>query len=171
MLRNAGFEDGHYHQDGIPELGVPNWWRLHFLDGVPYPGGAEPPIAARPESRVWYIGDAPEHERGIFFLGGEHCLKVFKAGAPVYFALEQTVEDLIPGHTYRFTANVYPDLVAGYDGAKVRPDDKWAGEVRAGVSLSGVTWIAGEEDGEIAWGDWFNVNNGTMTFGVWRGLG
>jgi len=136
MLRNADFEDGHYQQDDIPELGVPNWWRLHYLDDVPYPGHAEPPTAGRPECRVWNINEAPAHERPIFWLSGEHCVKIFKAGLPLYFVLEQTVEDLTPGREYCFLVQVYPDLVAGYaDGTKVRPDDKWAGEARAGWSL------------------------------------
>ena len=33
---------------------------------------------------VWNRKDAPEHEKDLFFLDGNYCLKMFKAQAPVY---------------------------------------------------------------------------------------
>ena len=30
LLKNPGFEEGHYNQDGIVEITVPNGWRMHW---------------------------------------------------------------------------------------------------------------------------------------------
>ena len=30
LLTNPGFEEGHYNQDGIAEITVPNGWRMHW---------------------------------------------------------------------------------------------------------------------------------------------
>ncbi len=164
LLTNPGFNDGHHHQDNVVELVVPDGWHLDFLDGENFPGGSDQP-ALRPESVVWNIKDAPEHEKDLFFLDGKYCLKVFKAFAPVYFALSQEVSGLTPGQRYRFTAQVYPDIVTGYeDGKKQRPGDIWHAEARAGWSDPTTPWPSGH-DGAINWSGWFNVFNDNFAYG------
>jgi hypothetical protein len=166
LLTNPSFNDGHHHQNDVPELVVPDGWHLDFLDGEHIPTGSDQP-ARRPESVVWNKKDAPEHEKDIFFLEGQFCLKVFKPSAPVYFALSQEVTGLTPGATYRFTAQVYPDIVAKYEnGKKQRPGDIWAAEARAGWSAPDTSWPKGHS-GDVNWGGWFNVNNGNFAFGEW----
>jgi hypothetical protein len=166
LLSNPGFNDGHHHQDGIAEIVVPDWWVLCYLDGKPFPGiGDNPGVAYRPESVVWNIKGAPEHEKDLFFLDGDYCLKVFKAWAPVYFALVQHVKGLMPGKRYRFNAQVFPDIVETYNGSeKIYPTDIWSAEARAGWSPPGLRWPAGQ-DGDIHWSDWFNKANGNFEFG------
>lgn len=166
LLMNPGFNDGHHHQDNVVELVVPDGWHLDFLDGKNFPGGGDQ-SAMKPESVVWNIKDAPEHEKDLFFLDGKYCLKVFKADAPVYFALSQEVSGLTPGASYRFTAKVYPDIVTGYEhGKKVRPGDIWSAEARVGWSDPHTPWPDGH-DGAVHWNEWFNVNNGKLTFGAY----
>jgi hypothetical protein len=172
LLTNPGFNDGHHYQDDIPQLCVPDGWQLRYVDGSPFPGC--PTNAYRPESVVWDIGGAPEHEKGLFFLDGQYCLKVFKAFSPVCFALTQKVEGLVTGARYRFTAQVFPDIVQDYiGGKKVWGSDPWAAEARAGVSLTGVEWIPGQDPvpsatgrcGEISWSSWFNKTAGNFQYG------
>jgi len=154
LLINPSFEDGHHHQDGVPELAVPNLWYLYFLDDVPFPGRTK--HAYRPESVVWNISGAPDHEKAIFFLDGDYCLKIFKAWAPVYFALTQHVTGLTPGKTYKFEAPVYLDIVMKYEGGKkVYPGDLWSAEARVGFSDVATSWGYGG-DGDIDWADWQN---------------
>ena len=135
LLTNPGFNAGYHHQDNVSELAVPDGWQLYYVDNDTFPGCGTPP-AFRPESVVWNIEDAPEHEKDLFFLDGNYCLKVFKAHAPVYFALTQEITGLTPGARYRFAAQVYPDIVMGYEGGKkVRPQDPWHAEARVGWSV------------------------------------
>ncbi len=168
LLKNASFEEGHHHQDQITELVVPDEWYLHYLDKAEFPGIGNPP-AYRPESVTWHIEDAPPQERDLYFLEGDYCLKVFKPWAPIYFAITQHVTGLKAGERYRFTANVFPDIIKKYSGGrKVYPDDIWAAEGRAGWSAPDATWPEGQDPsgGEgITWSDWFNKANGTLEFG------
>jgi hypothetical protein len=167
LLTNPGFNEGYYHQNDIPELAVPQGWQLYYIDDDTFPGCGNPP-AYRPESVVWNIEDAPEHEKGLFFLDGDYCLKVFKAHAPLYFALTQAVSGLTPGTRYRFSAQVYPDIVKGYaHGQKVRPQDIWHAEARVGWSVPDTPWPRAE-DGDVNWAKWFNVNNKNFAFGAYN---
>jgi hypothetical protein len=166
LLKNASFEEGQHHQDNIPEIVVPNEWYLYWIDNEVFKGAEK--VAYRPESGVWNIEYAPPAERPIFFLSGEHCWKIFKAGAPLYYAVTQVVSGLTPGATYRFNAQVYPDIVEGYaHGKKARPGDIWAAEARAGWSAPDTAWPHAE-DGDVAWSKWFNVHNGNFAFGQYN---
>ena len=78
LLTNPGFNAGYHHQDDVSELTVPDGWQLYYVDNDTFPGCGTPP-AYRPESVVWNIEDAPKHEKKLFFLDGNYCLKVFKA--------------------------------------------------------------------------------------------
>lgn len=169
LLSNSSFETGHGHQDGIPELVMPNNWRLYFLDEVPFPGiGEDGTVAAKPESVVWNVNDAPAHEQPLFFLHGEFCLKVFKSYMPIYFAFTQHVKGLKPNSVYTLRMPVFPDLVMGYEGGqKVYADDDRAGGARAGYSEPNVNWPAGADEG-VNWGPWHEKRYGNFEYGQYN---
>jgi hypothetical protein len=139
LLNNPGFEEGYFNQDGIPEIAVPNGWRMHWLDGQTFPrsNGA----AARPETVVWNIKDAPPSEQTLFFRDGSYALKIFKGWAPVYAALSQDVTGLEVGRKYRLAAPIYIDIVEDYSSSKKPPEDLDAGQVRLGAGPTGATWL------------------------------
>jgi hypothetical protein len=169
LLTNPSFEEGYYYQDHIPQLAVPEGWQLYYIDRDTFPGCGNPP-AFRPESVVWHVKDAPEKEREVFFLDGDYCLKIFKAHAPVYFALTQIPPELTPGQRYRFTAHVYPDMVRAYAGSrKVPPSDIWHAEARLGWSDPDTPWPRAR-DGDVNWTKWFNRHNENLEIGVYNVL-
>ena len=168
LLKNPNFDEGHYHQDGIAEIVVPKDWYLYWIDKEIFKGAAA--VAYRPESVVWNIKDAPAHEKSLFFLSGDYCWKIFKASAPVYYAATQVVSGLTPGATYRFNAKVFPDIVTGHAGGKkIRPTDMWAAEARAGWSAPDTPWPHAE-DGDVAWSEWFNMQNQNFVFGEYNNV-
>ncbi len=138
LLTNPGFEGGYYNQDGIPEIAVPNGWRMHWIDGQPFNGSNG--NAARPETVVWNIKDAPEAEQILFFKDGSYAFKIFKGWAPVYSALSQDVTGLEVGRKYRLAAPIYIDIVESYEGRKRPPTKLDSGQVRLGASATGVAW-------------------------------
>ncbi len=169
LLTNPSFNQGHRHQDNIPEIVVPNGWTLYWIDKESFPGCGSPP-AYRPESVVWNIRDAPHHEQEVFFLDGDYCWKIFKANAPVYVAITQVVTGLVPGGTYRFNAQVFPDIVAGYQGGnKQSPGDIWSAEARVGWSAPDTPWPRAQ-DGAINWAPWFNIHNQNFAFGRYNDI-
>ncbi len=168
LLKNPNFDEGHYHQDNIPEIVSPNHWYLYWIDKQVFPGAGG--VAYRPESVVWNIKDAPPHEQPLFFLNGAYCWKIFKASAPLYYAATQSVSGLTPGAKYRFNAQVYPDIVTGYSGGKkVRPDDIWSAEARAGWSAPNTPWPRAE-NGDVNWSLWFNKYNQNFDFGKYNNV-
>ncbi len=168
LLKNPNFDEGHYHQDNIPEIVVPNGWYLYWIDKKVFKGAES--VAYRPESVVWNIINAPEHEKTQFFLNGNYCWKVFKANAPLYYAATQVVAGLTPGALYRFSAQVFPDIVTGYSaGKKVRPGDIWSAEARAGWSDPNTPWPQ-SEDGDVHWSEWFNKYSKNLEFGAYNNI-
>lgn len=167
LLRNWAFCDGSHLQDGIPQIGVPDDWRLDWLDGVPFPGIGAGLTACRPESVVVDIYSvSPADQQELFHLNGEstrYAWKIFKGMAPMYAACSQEVHGLTVGKRYRFTMWTYADIVESYEGGKHFSSDLWAAEVRAGVSCIAADW-----DSYIWWGDWHNETNGLLTFGEYR---
>ncbi len=140
LLTNPSFEDGYFLQDSIPELAVPNGWRMHYLDNVPFDGSAG--NAVRPETVVWFIGDAPANEQSLFFRHGSYALKVFKGGLPVYAALSQDVSGLEVGRKYRLVAPIYIDIVDRWEnGVKIAPAKLSSGVVRLGAGPVGAPWL------------------------------
>jgi len=140
LLKNPGFEDGHYKQDGIREITVPNDWRMHWSDREAniFDGYEE---TARPETVVWNISGAPEHEKALFWKDGIFTVKIFKGWAPMWAAMSQDVGGLEVGRRYRLVAPVFIDIVAEYDsGKKVAPVDGRQGRVRLGASPVGTGW-------------------------------
>lgn len=167
LLTNPNFEDGHHHQDHITEIVVPNGWTLYWIDKEGFPGCGSPP-AGRPESVVWHISGAPAHERDVFFLNGNYCWKVFKAKMPLYFAVTQHLTGLQPGTTYRFAAQIYPDIIETYRaGQKVFATDPWAAESRVGWSAADTPWPRAQ-DGAVHWAPWCNVHSGNFKCGQYN---
>lgn len=141
LFTNPGFEGGYYNQDNIPQIAVPNGWRMHWLDNVAFEGSEGVP-AYRPETVVWYIEDAPERERPLFFRDGAYTLKIFKGYAPMYAAVSQDVSGLEVGRTYRISAPIFIDIVADYqNGSKVEPWRTDSGFVQFGVAPVGTQWL------------------------------
>jgi LysM repeat protein len=136
LLPNPSFEGGYYHQNGIPELQVPNGWQFEFDQGVGAPGTGIPFV--RPESRVLPDYLIPAHERPIFFFDGIWTIKVFKGDVPISFRLFTDVH-LEPG-TYQFTARYFPDLVVSYSGGKTFSSQPSAGEVAFILTGGGSGW-------------------------------
>ena len=146
LLRNPGFEEGHYNQDGIVEITVPNGWRMHWSNAETNIFGGDA-ATARPETVVWNIADAPPNERSLFWKDGSYTVKIFKGYAPMWAAMSQDVSGLQVGRRYRLVAPVYVDIVAGYEGGqKVAPADPRQGRVRLGAGPVGAPWRADNID-------------------------
>ncbi|WP_420629319.1 SdrD B-like domain-containing protein [Candidatus Leptofilum sp.] len=140
LFENGGFEAGYFNQDSIPQIAVPNGWRMHWLDGVAFEG-TDGVLAYRPETVVWNIQDAPPAERPLFFRDGSFTLKLFKPWAPLFVALSQEVSGLEVGRNYRIVAPIYVDIVESYDGGKQPPDARPdAGFIRFSVGPAGSGW-------------------------------
>lgn len=155
ILPNGGFEGGYFHQDDIVELAVPNNFKMHWLDNVTFSGSNG--LAYRPETVVWFKGDAPVWEQELFWRDGDYNLKIFKGGAPVYAALSTNMK-LVKGARYRYTVPIWVDIINGYDdkGNKIAPSDPSWGGVRLGVSEQGAEWRNGSQ---INYSSWFNSGN------------
>lgn len=156
LLTNGSWESGYHRQDGIPELNVPDNWRLWYLDNQTFPGIGSGQVAYRPESVVWPKSQAPGSEKNTLCLDGEWTWKIFKGFAPVYIAVSQDVSGLVVGQTYRFTAPVYADIIEG--ASKTPPADLTAASVRLAVSPVGATW---RDEKQISYGNWWNGANTT----------
>ena len=153
LLVNPGFENGNHHQDQIAEVVVPDGWRLHYVDGVTFPGAWDNLPAYRPESVAWNSqGGVPAGEE-ILWRDGIYTLKVFKSWAPMYAALSQDVPGLEVGRRYRLVAPVYTDIVMEYNGgSKTPPDRPDSGQVRLGAGPTGAAW---RDEGAIAYSGWW----------------
>lgn len=153
LLVNPGFEEGHYNQDGIAEITVPNGWRMHWSNNERIFGGEYP--TARPETVVWNIAGAPPNEAGLFWKDGIYTVKIFKGWAPIWAAMSQDVSGLQVGRRYRLVAPIYIDLVEGYDGGnKVPPSHNNTGRVRLGASPVGAAW---RDESAIAYSGWWTA--------------
>ncbi len=151
LLTNSGFEGGHYNQDGIAEITVPNGWRMHWVDGVAFFDSYNGLPAQRPETVVWNSnGGVPEGEE-VYWRDGIYTLKIFKSWAPMYAALSQDVSGLQVGRRYQLVAPVYTD-VYDWENGKVYPADASHGQVRLGASPVGAAW---RDEGAINYSGWF----------------
>lgn len=156
LLQNPGFEEGHYNQDGIAEITVPNGWRMHWSNGESqiFGGYAE---TARPETVVWNISGAPDSERDLFWKDGIYTVKIFKGWAPVWVAMSQDVSGLEVGRRYRFSVPIFIDIIADYgNGGKIPPDDPRQGRVRLGASPVGAAW---RDENQIAYSGWWTAES------------
>lgn len=139
LFQNPGFEGGYFNQNNIPQIAVPNGWRMHWLDGVAFEG-TEGVVAYRPETVVWNIQDAPENERSVFFRDGSYTLKLFKPWAPLFVALSQEVSGLEVGRNYRLSVPIFIDIVESYENGKTQPHRSDSGFVRFSVGPTGSAW-------------------------------
>lgn len=156
LLTNPGFEEGHYNQDGIAEITVPNGWRMHWSnrESKIFDGYAE---TARPETVVWNISGAPASERDVFWKDGIYTVKIFKGWAPLWAAMSQDVSGLEVGRKYRLVAPVYVDIVADYQGGqKIPPSDNRHGRVRLGASPVGTGW---RDEANINYSGWWTADS------------
>lgn len=140
LLPNPSFEEGWYNQNGIPELQLPNGWFLAYDQG-PNPFEPNPwSNFVRPETRVLSTNFLPPHEHPLYIWHGSHTVKIFKGMGAISVRLMTNVS--LPAGTYRFTVNVFPDLVIGYEnGQKVWATDPSAGDLRFIVGEGGSGWI------------------------------
>ncbi len=139
ILANGSFEDGWYNLNGIAELQIPNGWGYEW-DVGPTGFGDEPwDKWVRPETRVLPDFQLPTNERPLFIRDGIYTIKMFKGNGAISYRLFQDIE-LQPG-TYVFEVNIFPDLVASYDGGKQAPGDPAAGEIRFIAPDGGTGWF------------------------------
>ncbi|MCA9942370.1 MAG: hypothetical protein KC449_02770 [Anaerolineales bacterium] len=139
LLVNGSFESGWYNLNGAPEFQLPNGWIMEYDSGPTGYGGAVWDIWFPPETRVLPYYQLPENERGLFIRQGDYTIKAFKGNGPISLRLLQDIA-LQPG-TYVFTAYIYPDLVASYEGGKQFAGDPNAGEVRFISPSGGTGWL------------------------------
>ncbi|MCA9865126.1 MAG: hypothetical protein KC410_01405 [Anaerolineales bacterium] len=154
LLINAGFEEGHFNQDGIAEIVVPNGWRMHWSDNELIFGGEWP--SARPETVVWNAtGGVPAGEE-IFWRDGIYTMKVFKAYAPMWAAISQDVQGLEVGRKYRLSVPMFIDIFEDYqNGRKIPPFRKDSGKVRLGASPVGAAW---RDESAIQYSGWWTAD-------------
>jgi hypothetical protein len=141
LLPNPSFEEGWYHANGLPELQVPDQWRLEWDEG----GNSLDPDPwnryVRPESRVLSGAFLPANEHKLFIWDGSQTVKIFKKEGALSFRLLTDVF-LEPG-TYFFEINIFPDMIDGYAGTgkKIWAPDPLSGELRFIVNLPAGDWI------------------------------
>lgn len=122
LLPNGSFEGGWHHPNGIPELQIPDQWRLEWDEGQTEFGSEDWDVYVRPEVRVLPSQFLPPHEHGLFIWDGNQTVKIFKGRGPVSFRLLTNVS--LPVGTYRLTINLFPDLVRSVEnGSKVWADN------------------------------------------------
>ncbi len=138
LLPNPSFEEGFYNLYGAPELQTPQDWQMEIDEGFGAPDTGH--MYLRPESRIVPRAGLPAYEQPLFLWEGNWTVKVFKGGAPVSFRLFTDVI-LQPG-SYRFVANFFPDIVAGYSGGKIWAGEATAAEVRFIHGSGGSGWRA-----------------------------
>lgn len=153
LLENPGFEGGHYNQDGIAEITVPNGWRMHWSNNELIFGGEWP--TARPETVVWNsTGGVPVGEEK-FWRDGIYTMKVFKSWTPMWAAMSQDVEGLEVGRKYRLVVPIYIDIFEKFEGGrKIIPERKDTGRVRLGASPVGATW---RDENAIKYSGWWTA--------------
>ncbi len=147
LLTNGSFESGWYHQNGIPELQLPNGWQFAWDEGTnPFDSNSWSDFV-RPETRVLSGNFLPPHEHDLFIWDGNQTVKIFKGFGAISFRLTQDVY-LQPG-TYQLTVNVFPDLVSGYDDGQKIWASSGAGGVQLLVGNGGSAWhtpVAGQRN-------------------------
>lgn len=153
LFTNAGFENGHHHQDGIPEIVVPDGWQMYWSDRELIFGGEWP--TARPETVVWNAtGGIPKGEE-MYWRDGIYTVKIFKSWAPMWAAMSQNVKGLEVGRKYRMVVPIFIDIFEDYqDGQKIAPWRKDSGRVRFGVSPVGAAW---RDESAINYSGWWTA--------------
>lgn len=168
ILPNPSFENGWYNLNGLPELQVPNDWRLEYdvgdnpLDPDPWND------FVRPETRVIPRAFLPPGEHGTFIWNGDHTVKIFKGDGAISVRLLTEIH-LDPGR-YLLKIQIFPDLVVGYepDGTKIWAPDPLSGEVQFLVDGAVSGWRLPVFGQRNTFSHLFTVSEGhTMTIGLW----
>jgi len=155
LMPNGSFEEGHYNQNGIPELQLPNGWRIEWDEGPTGFGDQSYDVYVRPEARVLSGAFLPPEEHGLYIYDGWHTIKVFKGSGALSFRLLTDVA-LEPG-TYVIEAKMFADIVRAWENrTKVPPADPTAAEFHFIVGDGGTFWTK-QNYGQI------NVHNWTFT--------
>jgi hypothetical protein len=130
LLPNPSFEEGWYHQGGVPELQLPNGWNFQWDEGSNWLDSEPWNKFVRPETRVLTSDFLPADERDLFIWDGDQTVKIFKREGSMSFRLTTDV-DLEPG-SYLFTIRVFPDMVEKYSelGGKIWAHDALSAQVR-----------------------------------------
>lgn len=155
LLNNPSFEEGHYNQNGVPELQLPVQWRLEWDEGPTGVGNAAWDVYVRPEVRVLSTAFLPPEEHALYIYNGQHTVKAFKGQGAVSFRLLTDIT-LEPG-TYVIEAKMFADIVEKWENkAKQWAQDPTAAEFRFIVGDGGTVWTP-QRFGQI------NVHNYTFT--------
>lgn len=140
LLTNPSFEGGHYNQNGIPELQLPNGWAFEWDEGPTGFGSEDWDVWVRPETRVLNTNFLPPNEHPLYIWEGTHTIKIFKGYGAISYRLLTDVQ-LEPG-TYEMRVSYFPDLVADYsNGQKIYAGDPVAGEIRIIADGRSTNWI------------------------------
>ena len=167
LLPNPSFEEGHYNQDGIPELQLPVKWRLEWDEGPTGVGNAAWDYFVRPEVRVLSTAFLPPEEHGIYIYNGQHTVKAFKGSGAVSFRLLTDIT-LEPG-TYVIEAKMFPDIVEKWENKqKYWSQDPTAAEFRFIVGDGGTVWTP-QRYGQVNVHNFtFNIDQTkTIPIGIW----
>lgn len=166
LLPNASFEEGHFNQNGIPELQLPNGWRLDYQEGATGFGGQAWDVYVRPETRVLSSAFLPPEEHGLYIFDGAQTVKIFKGQGAVSTRL-MTDLTLQPG-TYVLEANFFSDVFESYsNGSKNPPGDPHAGEAMLFAGGTGTGWIGNSYLARNTLTHTFTINSAqTITVGV-----
>lgn len=139
LLRNPSFEDGTYNLDPMGVVWIPKEWTFAYRDGDQNKLPNQQLPWGRPTAGCLNRHQVPDHERAQFFIHGDNLWKVWSGSSyPFYITLSQTVA-LKRGFRYRFSVNVFPDMVVSYEGGKHYSTDPRAGAVRLLASGGGQT--------------------------------
>lgn len=140
LLPNPSFEEGHYLQNNIPELQLPNGWRADYQEGPTGFGGQPWDVFVRPETRVLSTASLPPQEHALYIFDGSQTVKIFK-GAGAVSARLLTDVDLQPG-TYVVEVNFFADVFENFaDGQKIAPADPYAAEAMVFAGNTGTGWV------------------------------
>jgi len=156
QLVNPSFEGGYYKHNGITELPVPDGWKFWYQTDTSLRLPNQQFQFYPPENVVWNYIQANRRDQIAFFRSGKRILKCFKGWGAIWFKFSQKAKTVV-GHTYRFSVDVYPDLVADYDkfGNKVFATDPICGEHRVTLDDGWFDWQDGRKH---RFGEWSTLS-------------
>jgi hypothetical protein len=139
LLPNPSFEEGHYNQNGVAELQLPNGWRVEWDEGNTGFGNQVWDVYVRPETRVLSTAFLPPAEHPLFIFDGSHTVKIFKGAGAVSVRMLADV-NLQPG-TYVLEVQFFSDVYEGFENGQklfsINPD---AAETRLIAGAGATNW-------------------------------